>query len=429
MSIISIIKTVLAAMRANKARTFLTVLGMVIGIASVIVVFSAGEGINSLILGQIESFGGSDMIETEVKVPSTKKGTAAEVQSGTALTMGAQITTLTLDDMEDINKLPNIKKSYAGMIGQEQISYGNELRKGFLFGVSTDFIDIDKSEIDYGRFFSETEDKSLAQVAVLGSKMKEKLFGDSDPVGRSIKIHKKKFTVIGVLNERGAVMTLDFDDFVYIPIRTLQKRLMGIDHVTFMMHQAENKDLIGETQEEIRYILRQNHNLPQPEGATSWMGAPKDDFRVVSMTESMEIMGTVTDAITLLLLAIVAISLIVGGVGIINIMYVVVTERTAEIGLRKAVGATYSDIMLQFLIEAVLITVAGGIAGVIFGAAISYLISVGASSYGLDWRFSIPPKALIISLSFSAFFGILFGVYPARRAARLNPIEALQARE
>lgn len=426
MRIISTIQISLRAMRANKVRTGLTVLGMVIGIASVIIVFSAGEGINSLILGQIESFGGSDIVETEIKVPSSKQGGGSELQSGTNLAMGVQITTLTLDDMEDIDKLPNVKKSYAGIMGQEQVSYGNELRKAFLFGVSANFIDIDQSEIDYGRFFTDIEDKSLSQVVVIGYKIKDKLFGDSDPIGKSIKIRKKKYRIIGVLEERGAIMTFDFDDFVYAPIRTMQKKIMGIDHVTFMMHQIENTELLEDTQEEMRYILRENHNLPHPEGPTNWMGAGKDDFRVVSMTESMEIMKTVTGAITLLLLAIVAISLIVGGVGILNIMYVVVSERTAEIGLRKAVGARYRDIMRQFLIEAILITIAGGVIGVIFGVAISFLISYGANSYGLDWQFAVPIKAFAVALGFSAFFGIVFGVYPARKAARMNPIMALR---
>ncbi len=434
MKLLSLAKISLKSLRSNKIRTALTILGVMIGISSVIVVYSAGEGISDLIISEVESFGGSDMIETEIKVPSTKKGSSSEQQSAASLVQGVQVTTLTLDDMEDVNKLPNVKDSYAGIMGQEQVSYGNEVKRAMVMGVSASYIDMDKSEIDYGRFFSDTEDKSLAKVVVLGYKIKEKLFGDSDPIGKFIKIRKDKFRVIGVIKERGAVMTFDFDNIVYLPVRTLQKRIMGIEHVLYMMHQVYDSDDAKETAEDIRLVIRENHDLEtvniEPGGVLAigeyLTDTSKDDFRVVTMTESMDIMSTVTGAITLLLLAIVAVSLVVGGVGILNIMYVIVTERTAEIGLRKAVGAKYSDIMIQFLIEAILITVAGGIVGIIVGALISAAIALGARSYGLDWKFIIPIKAFVVALGFSTFFGVVFGVYPARKAARMDPMTALR---
>jgi len=427
MDLIKTIKTSWQAMYANKVRSGLTILGVVIGIASVIIVFSAGEGVSSLITGQVESFG-TDVIETEIKIPTSKKGMAAEQQSATALITGAQVTTLSLEDLEDINKLPNIKNGYAGIMGQEQVSYGNELRKAFVFGTNPSYVDIDKSEIEYGRFFTDAEDRSMSQVVVLGSKIKDKLFGDSDAIGESIKLRKSKYRVIGIMKERGAVKTMDFDDYVYMPIRTLQKRVMGINHVLYMVHQLYDLDLADETAQEMRYLLRENHDLPHPtESYTGWMDVVgKDDFRVVTMAEMMETLDVITGALTLLLLAIVAISLVVGGVGIMNIMYVIVSERTSEIGLRKAVGARYSDIMWQFLIESVLITIAGGIIGIIFGILISFLIAWGAKSTGLDWEFSIPIRAFVVSLGFSLIFGILFGLYPARKAAKLEPVEALR---
>ncbi|MFH0891975.1 MAG: ABC transporter permease [Candidatus Falkowbacteria bacterium] len=428
MHIISLTKTALNAMRVNKVRTSLTVLGVVIGIASVIIVFSAGEGINRLIMGQIESFGGTDMFEVEVKIPSTKKGGASETQSATAMAQGVQVTTLTLEDMEDIMKLPNVADAYGAILNQEQVSYNNEMKQSIIFGVTESFIHLDRSEVEFGRFFTATEDKSLAQVAVLGSKITDKLFGDSDPIGRSVKIGKTKFRIIGVMAERGAMMGFDFDDIVYMPIRTLQKKVMGINHIQMAMFKVDDTDEIDATTEEARYILRENHDLPHPEGPRQgWTDTGRDDFRVITMVESMEIMSTVTGAITLLLLAIVAISLVVGGVGIMNIMYVVVTERTAEIGLRKAVGAKYSDIMWQFLIESITITIAGGVIGIAVGAAISYLIAYGASAYGLDWHFVVPLRGIITALGFAAFFGLVFGLYPARKAARLTPVEALRA--
>lgn len=437
MNIASTIKISLHSMRASKMRTALTILGIVIGIASVIIVYSAGEGIRGLLYKQIETFG-TDIIETEVKVPTGKKGASGDQQSAIALAEGVQITTLTIKDMEDVKKVSNVKNGYAAVMGQEQISYQDILKKTMIFGVSASYLDIDKSEIDYGRFYTEAEDKSQALVVVLGSKMKEKLFGDNDPIGKYVKIRKSKFQVIGVMTEKGAVMGLDYDSMIYVPVRTLQKRVMGIDNITYMVHQLKDLGLADETAEDARLVIRQNHDIASVllktvpgqvkikvlgEGETD---TSNDDFRVVTMAESMDVLNTVMGAVTLLLLAIVAISLVVGGVGIMNIMYVVVTERTAEIGLRKAVGAKYDDILKQFLIESVLITILGGIVGIILGLGLSYLISFGAKLYGLDWEFSVPLRAYFVSLGFSAFFGIVFGVYPARKAAKLNPIDALR---
>lgn len=427
MNIYNFFQIAYRAMRANLARTALTVLGIVIGISSIVIVYSAGEGINSLVLGEIESFGGTDLFQTEIKVPTGKKGQASEVRSATAIAQGVQITTLTLEDMEDVSTLPNVKNAYAAILDQGQVNYGNEAKRAMAMGVTSSFVDIDRSEIIIGRFFTDAEDRSLSQVAILGHKLKENLFGDSDPIGKWIKFRNKKFRVIGVFEERGSVMTFDFDSMIYLPVRTLQKKVMGVDHVVYMMHQVENVKLIDETAEEARYILRENHNISHPEEARQgWFDTGKDDFRVVTMQESMEIMETITGAVTLLLLAIVAISLLVGGVGIMNIMYVVVSERTAEIGLRKAVGAQYSAIMFQFLVESVLITIVGGIIGIVFGILASFLISIGAQSYGLSWDFVIPLKAYLVALGFSIFFGIIFGLFPARKAAKLDPITAMR---
>lgn len=426
MDFINLIKMSARNLQSNIIRTSLTVLGIVIGIASVIVVFAAGEGVKSLVLGQIESFG-TDIIETEIKVPTGKKGFAAEQQSATSLATGVQITTLTLEDMEDINKLSNVRDGYAAIMSQEQISYSNELKKAFLLGTTASYIDIDKSRIKSGRFFTEAEDKSLARVVVLGSKIKEKLFGDAEAIGKSVKIKNNKFRVVGVMEERGAVMTMDFDDYVYIPIRTLQKRMMGIDHVLYMVHRLYDLNISDQTAAEARAILRENHNINQPEILPSGEeDISKDDFRVVTMDEMMETLEIVTNALTILLLVIVAISLVVGGVGIMNIMYVVVSERTNEIGLRKAVGAKFNTIMTQFLMESILVTLVGGAVGILFGLLISYLIYIGASSAGLDWEFSVPFKAYVVAILFSIFFGIAFGLFPARKAAKLDPIEALR---
>jgi putative ABC transport system permease protein len=403
-------------MAGNKARTFLTTLGVVIGIAAVIIVYSAGEGISQLVIGQVESFG-TDIIETEVKVPSSKKGQAGEIESANAIATGVQVTTLTIKDMEAVSKSQNVKAAYAGLMGQEVVNYGSQTRKAFLFGTSADYINIDKSKIAQGRFFTEAEDKSLASVAVLGSKIKDKLFGDGDAIGKVISVRKEKFLVVGVMEEKGAVMFMDFDDYVYVPVRTMQKKIMGIDYINYMVHQLVSLDRADDTAEEARYIVRQNHDITDPD---------KDDFRVTTMIEAMKSMKTVTNAVTWLLLGIVIISLVVGGVGVMNIMYVVVSERTSEIGLRKAVGATFRDIMLQFLVESIMITLLGGIIGVALGYGMAYLIAIGARNFGLAWEFVVPLKAYIVAIGFSIIFGIAFGLYPARQAARLDPIEALR---
>ncbi len=404
-------------MRANKMRTSLTLLGLIIGIMTVIVVYSAGEGIKGLVFGQLESFG-TDFVQTEIKVPTKKGGSEGDSQSAMAMATGVQVTSLTLDDMAAVNKLTNIVTGYSAILGQEQASYGNELRRAFIFGTNASYLDIDKTKIAQGRFFTEAEDLSLSQVVVLGSGIKEKLFGESDPIGKAIRIRQEKFTVIGVAEEKGAVMFMTFDDYIYMPIRTLQKKVMGIDHVMYFINKMAKPELGDATAEEIRDLLRRRHDITDP---------ARDDFRVSTMAEAMEILETITNAMTFLLLAIVAISLVVGGVGIMNVMYVAVTERTMEIGLRKAVGATSANILRQFLIESILLTLLGGLVGCILGASLAYLISLAAKAFGVSWEFSIPLRAFVVALSFSAFFGIVFGVTPARTAAKLDPIEALRA--
>jgi len=416
MSFIDFIKNSWRVMLANKGRTILTTLGIVIGITAVIVVYSAGSGVSNLVIGQVESFG-TDIIETEIKVPSDKKGQAAEFESANDIARGVQITTLTLDDMDSVSGSANVKNAYAGLMGQEVVYYRSQTRKAYLFGTSASYNLIDKSRVDQGRFFTEAEDRSLAQVAVLGSKMKDKLFGQDDPIGKSITIRKQKFEIIGVMEERGAVMFVDYDDYIYIPVRVMQKKIMGVDYISYMVHQLVKTDSALDTAEEARFLIRQNHRITNPD---------RDDFRVVTMTEALDSLRAVTNAVTWLLLGIVIISLIVGGVGVMNVMYVVVSERTAEIGLRKAVGATTTDILLQFLIESVMVTLLGGMIGTALGWLASYAVAFGADRFGLDWKFVIPAQAYITAFIFSLVCGVLFGLYPARAAAKLDPIEALR---
>jgi len=398
----------------HKLRAVLTILGITVGIVVVIVVLSAGSAIEGFITGQVTSFG-SDWIEVEVKVPSAGK-TSFENAGG--LAQGITITTLTEDNAVEIKKNPNIRDVYTGNVTQDIINYQDKNKFTMIFGVSSSFIDIDPSEIAEGRFYTESEDNSLASVAVLGKGIKETLFGDSDALNKNIRINKKNYRVIGVLAERGSAGLFSMDDIVYIPSKTLQKRVLGIDYVTFIFGQLNDTSIGDETAAEITDLMRNLHNIDNPD---------RDDFAVTTAQEALGILDSVTGAIKILLFAIAMISLVVGGVGIMNVMYVSVAERTFEIGLRKAVGAKYANILTQFLTEAVMITFIGGIVGVILGLSISYLISYIATNYlGFDWKFTFTIFDLVLAVGMSVAVGLISGLYPARQAAELDPIVALR---
>jgi len=396
----------LHSLRLNLVRTSLTVLGVVIGVAAIVIVFSAGDGISRLISGEIESYG-TNVVQTESKTPGKNSASSAEV------------TTLKLADMEAINKLDNVVSSYAASLCQQKMSYGSESKKSFVFGVSAPYAQIDtKTKLASGSFFTEEDDRSQAMVVVLGATLKENLFGEQEAVGNFIKVGTKKFQVIGVLAEQGGNATfLNFDEMAYIPIKTLHKRILGIDYAMYFMHQLRDVSRAEETAEEIRALLRERHEISNPE---------KDDFRVSTMAEMLDTLGIVTDAVTYLLLAIVLISLLVGGVGIMNIMYVTVTERTPEIGLRKAMGATAQDVAWQFLIESLLITFWGWLLGTVFGILASYGLSLLAQAFNLNWHFLFPWQGIVFSLLFSLICGLLFGYRPAKQAAKLDPVSALR---
>ncbi len=416
MKVLEIVKLSILSMLRNKLRTSLTVLGMLIGIASIIIVFSAGEGIRSLISSQIDAFG-TNIIQTEIRIPSSKKGMDGEMSSASSVASGVQVTSMTERDLEDIKRVANISDGYGAVLTQESLTYLNKSKRSLLLGVSSAYINIDNSEIASGYFFTEDDNKSLSQFIVLGNKIAKEIFEDEDPIGKRVVISKSPYTVIGVLKEIGGMIGMDFDSMILVPVRTLQKKIMGIDHYLYMVHQLIDSELAEETAETIREILRENHGISDPD---------RDDFRVTTMKEMMEVSRDISNSITILLLLIVAISLLVGGVGILNVMYVIVSERTPEIGLRKAVGARFADIMKQFLIESVLITMIGAFLGIILGILISFIISLIANYFSLDWKFIIPLKAFITAILFALFFGIIFGIFPARKAGRLDPVEALR---
>ena len=414
MQILTPLKIAYKAIKVHKVRSSLTVLGLMIGVVSIIIVINLGGGINGFILNEIEVFG-TDYLEVEIKIPSTSK-TGTENAMG--LAQGISITTLTLDDADAIMKHPNIKDYYAGILGQDIVSFQSENKTSMLWGITPSFFDLFNGDIQYGRAYDKQENDSQSRVVVLGYALAEKLFGQPEnAVNNRIKMRNKSFRVIGVMEEQGSTMFMDLDNSTFIPTKTMQKQVLGVDHVQFIITYMHNTDLAEATAAEVTSIMREQHNITDPN---------KDDFAVTTMEEAMEILGAITGGITLLLAAIAAISLLVGGVGIMNIMYVSVAERTYEIGLRKSVGATKSNILYQFLWEAVFLTITGGIVGIIIGELISFLAMYGANASGLNWGYTFSMGGVILGVVFASATGLIFGIYPAKKAADLEPVDALR---
>ncbi|MBI2037675.1 MAG: ABC transporter permease [Candidatus Magasanikbacteria bacterium] len=401
------------ALRAQKTRSVLTILGISIGVAVVITILAAGRGLDRFIMAQLETFG-SDTINIEVKIPSVG-ATSAENAFGQA--EGVTITTLKDRDISDVIKHPNIAAAYGWVIGQAVVSYQGQIKTVSLFGQGYKTPEVEKFILAEGRMYTEEEENSLSQVAILGPTVKDELFGDDTASGKTIYIKGKPFRVLGALEKRGAVFGMDLDNIIIVPTKTMQKRILGIDYVRSIIAKMKDSSLSKQTVDDLSYIIRANHDITDPN---------RDDFAIHTMTEAISILGSVVSGITFLLIALVCISLIVGGVGIMNIMYVSVSERVFEIGLRKALGAKNDDILWQFLLESILFTSIGGVVGIMLGALLALLVYVIATANNFNWVYSIPVSSIILSVGFSAFIGVLFGIYPARKASRLNPIEALR---
>jgi putative ABC transport system permease protein len=409
-----VFKLALQGLYTNKGRTVLTTIGIIIGIATIVIVLSAGHGLQKFIDSQISAFG-ADSVEVEIKIPSV-----SNVEMASSLVGGAEVTTLKVADFEALKEIPNVKTYYAGTFGQYKSVYKNQTNRSTIFAVTAGLPEVDlQMKIAEGRFYTDREDKSQARVVVLGPDVKKDLFGDEDAIGKSIKINQISFKVMGITESRGNVSFLSYDKMIFMPLTTAQKQLLGIDHVMYGFLSMRDTKRSDETVAEITDMMRRRHGMPPNE-------PNKDDFRVTSMKEAMATAGIVTFGVTLLVLLIAGISLVVGGVGIMNIMYLSVVERTREIGLRKAIGATRSVIRSQFLVEAIMITVMGGVIGVVIGSAMVIILRFIASLQGYNFEMSVGMDSILVGLISAILFGVLFGLYPARKASELSPIEALR---
>ena len=397
------IKMAIDGMVSNKLRTLLTLLGIIIGVGAVIAMVSLGFGVKEQIKENISRLGSNLLIVQS----GGRTATGARIQAGS----GAR---LTYDDAKAIEKNIDGIKYVAPIVSRGyQLVVGNQNWTTNVQGSTPNIIDIRDYTVEEGRNMSDHDMAGKDRVCVIGKTIVDNLFPEGDPVGKTIRINLAPFKVIGVLGAKGQSSGgQDQDDVVFVPLTTAQNRMMGITYVNNITIQAENENVIDNVQAEVENLLRTRHRIKNSDD---------DDFTVRNLAALMDTMMSTANTITMLLGCIAAISLLVGGIGIMNIMLVSVTERTREIGIRKALGATYNNILLQFLIESAVIGIIGGFLGVVLGIGASYAISAFA-----EWKTVISVPIIIIAVVFSVGIGVFFGIYPARKAALLDPIEALR---
>ena len=390
-----------ASLIANKLRSLLTMLGIIIGVAAVIALVSIGNGVKQDIEDSISSLG-SNLL---VVLPGAPRTPGARSSQGS-------MKSLKISDYEAIAKLEGVKAASPMTNGSYVVIYQNKNWTTSVAGVNSNFQDVNNWTMTSGRFFSDKNVQNRERVAVVGQTVVKNLFTDEDPVGKEIRVKNIPFRVIGVLKSKGnGTMGNDQDDTVLIPYTTSMERVEGIDYLRRVYVVAKDDGGIDRLQADIENLLRVRHNIKDTN---------LDDFNIQNMKSIMETVAQTTGTFTLFLGAVAAISLVVGGIGIMNIMLVSVTERTREIGVRKALGATYSVIVTQFLIEAVVISLMGGFIGIVFGIGASKVIGMVS---GMSTIVSVP--TIIMSFAFSMAIGLIFGIYPARKAAKLYPIDAL----
>ena len=404
MNTTNLLKIALRALANNKLRGFLTMLGIIIGVASVITMLAIGQGSKRSIQAQIREMG-SNMIMIQP---------GADMRGGVRQDASA-METLKLQDYEDIvNETRYVSATSPSVNSSGQAIYGANNAPTTVYGISPDYMEIRRYEVEDGDMFSDQDVQTAAKVCVIGKTVVDNLFpGGENPVGRVIRFQKLPFRVVGVLKSKGYnSMGMDQDDLILAPYTTIQKKILAITHLQGITCSALKEEYTDQAIDEISEILRRNHRLRETDD---------DDFTIRSMQELSTMLTSTTDIMTTLLAAVAGISLLVGGIGIMNIMYVSVTERTREIGLRMSIGAKGMDILAQFLIESILISVTGGLIGVLFGVGAALVVNVVA-----HFPIYIQPWSVLLSFVVCTVTGVFFGWYPAKKAAQLDPIEAIR---
>ncbi len=405
-----ILKTSLTGLSTNRSRSFLTILGIVIGITAIMLVVSLGAGAQELILGQIQGLGTNTIIVTPGREP-TGPSDSAQMFSDS----------LKDRDIKELSKpanVPSLKVLMPLMAGADFASYGSDVYQVSIFGGTELIFDIFDSKIAQGDPFGLEDVTGRADVAVIGSKVADHLFENESALGKKVKLKGRNLKVVAVLEKSGGGSLFSFDEAVVVPYTTARDYMMGIKYYHHFVIQAKTDGEVGATAEDVRTTLREAHGITDQS---------KDDFYVQTQEDLAKRLSTITNALTYFLVAVASIALFVGGVGIMNIMLVAVTERTREIGLRKALGATDRDILAQFLLEAVLLTAIGGIIGIILGSTMAIAVALGLSKgLGVNWTYVFPWGGALLGLGVSALIGLIFGGYPARQASKKSPIEALR---
>lgn len=404
MRLLNLLKIAFKAIVLNKMRTLLTMLGIIIGVASVIAMLAIGEGSKESIRTTISSMG-SNMIT--IRPGADTRGGVRQERSA--------MESLTLKDYLAVKEQATLLTKTSPLVnGSGQVINGSNNWPSTIYGVNPEYLDIKVTELQSGSMFTNVEVQSASKVALIGQTVVENVFPDGqDPIGQMIRFNSIPFTVIGVLEEKGEnTFGQDQDDVVIAPYTTVQKRILAIDHLNQILASAVSEDDAPDAVEQASEILRTQHKLS---------ACDDDDFHVQSMEELISTFSSTSEMLTILLVAVASISLLIGGIGIMNIMYVSVKERTKEIGLRMAVGGKGADILIQFLIEAILISITGGLIGVLLGLGATVFIEKF-----LNWPTSVALYSIVISFAVCAITGIFFGWYPARKASALDPITALR---